>query len=137
MQDSNRVRPSVEKQGSAHANGLLAQCQLEMGHLEAACATWGKFLDDYETLSSSRADEHFEIMRRRLRPHMSNPYARELSERARELARQKSAVQGRLREPRTDDPLIPERRAGLQDRRRWSLVATARRSRISTLPRAT
>ncbi|WP_200301389.1 hypothetical protein [Streptomyces adelaidensis] len=92
MHDSNRVRPPAEKQGSAHANGLLAQRQLEMGHLEAACATWGKFLDDYETLSSSRADEHFDVMRRRIRRHLSNPQARNLNERARELARQKAVA---------------------------------------------
>ncbi|MFF7159340.1 hypothetical protein [Streptomyces sp. NPDC008139] len=46
MQDSNRVRPPVEKQGRAHANGLLAQRRLEVGHLEASCATWSKFLDE-------------------------------------------------------------------------------------------
>ncbi|MFJ5308992.1 hypothetical protein [Streptomyces sp. NPDC088350] len=92
MKASNRARPSVEKQGNAHANGLLAQRQLEIGHLEAACATWGEFLDDYEQLSSARADEHFQIMRRRIRPYASNPRVRELNERARELARQKAAA---------------------------------------------
>lgn len=91
MQDSNRVRPPIEKQGRSHANGLLAQRQLEVGHLEASCVTWGKFLDDYEHLSSSRADEHFDALRRRLRPHLKNPHAREVYERARELARQKAA----------------------------------------------
>ncbi|WP_328678496.1 hypothetical protein [Streptomyces sp. NBC_00343] len=92
MKASNRARPSVEKQGNAHANGLLAQRQLEIGHVEAACATWGQFLDDYAQLSSARADEHFDIMRRRIRPHLRNPRARELNERARELARQKAAA---------------------------------------------
>ncbi|MFI1938501.1 hypothetical protein ACH44C_15180 [Streptomyces purpureus] len=92
MQDSNRVRPPVERQGRAHANGLLAQRQLEMGHLEAACGTWGKFLDDYEQLSSSRADEHFEIMERRLRSYQTHRAARELRERAVELARRKAAA---------------------------------------------
>lgn len=92
MHDSNRVRPPMEKQGRAHANGLLAQRQLEMGHVEAACATWSKFLDDYESLSSSRADEHFDTLRRRIPQYRSNPYARELTERARELARQKAAA---------------------------------------------
>ncbi|MEU1051855.1 hypothetical protein ABZ397_04730 [Streptomyces sp. NPDC005876] len=92
MRASNRARPAVEKQGNAHANGLLAQRQLEAGHLEAACGTWHNFLDDYATLSSARADEHFGIMRRRIRRHLSNPKARELDERARELARQKAAA---------------------------------------------
>lgn len=91
MQASNRVRPPQEKQGSAHANGLLAQRQLEMGHLEAACATWGRFLDDYEGLSSRRADEHFHTMRLRIRPHLGNRHARALHDRAREMVRQKTA----------------------------------------------
>lgn len=91
MQESNRARPPMEKQGNAHANGLLAQRQLEMGHLEVACATWNRFLDDYASLSSSRADEHFDIMRSRIRPHLSNRYARDLNERASDLALQKTA----------------------------------------------
>ncbi|MBP0458548.1 hypothetical protein [Streptomyces montanisoli] len=92
MNDSNRVRPVVEKQGRAHANGLLAQRQLEVGHLEASCATWSRFLDDYETLSSARADEHFDTLRRRIRPHRANAHARQVYERATELARHKAAA---------------------------------------------
>ena len=91
MQDSNRVRPPIEKQGRAHSNGLLAQRQLEVGHLEASCVTWGNFLDDYETLSSSRADEHFDALRSGIRPHLANSSAKEVYERARELARFKVA----------------------------------------------
>ncbi len=92
MKASNRARPSMERQGSAHANGLLAQRQLEMGHLEEACATWNRFLDDYTSLSSVRADEHFDIMRRRIRPHLTNGHARQLDARAREMARKKAAA---------------------------------------------
>lgn len=92
MQDSNRARPAVERQGRAHANGLLAQRQLEMGHLEAACATWNAFLNDYERLSSARADEHFTTMRRRLRPHRANRHVRDLTGRAQEIIRQKAVV---------------------------------------------
>lgn len=91
MQESNRARPPIEKQGRAHSNGLLAQRQLQVGHLEASCATWGAFLDDYEHLSSSRADEHFATLRRSLRRHLKNPHAREVYERAGELARRKAA----------------------------------------------
>lgn len=91
MQESNRTRPPVEKQGRAHANGLLAQRQLEIGHLEVACATWGEFLDDYAHLSSARADEHFGILRQRVRPYLGNPRARELYERADDVERRKAA----------------------------------------------
>ncbi|WP_433891929.1 hypothetical protein [Streptomyces sp. CA-111067] len=90
MRESNRVRPPVEKQGRAHANGLLAQRQLEVGHLEASCGTWHTFLDDYESLSSSRADEHFGILRSSIRPYLANPQARQVHQRARQLAHQKA-----------------------------------------------
>lgn len=90
LQQSNRCRPVNERQGNAHANGLLAQRQLEMGHVEAACATWGAFLDDYASLSSARADEHFREMRSRLRPYAGNRAVRQLEGRANDLARQKT-----------------------------------------------
>jgi hypothetical protein len=90
LRESNRVRPPVEKQGRAHANGLLAQRQLEVGHLEAACATWQAFLDDYEQLSSSRADEHFDTLRTSLRPYLTNAGARQVHDRARQVARLKA-----------------------------------------------
>lgn len=90
MKASNRARPAVERQGNAHANGLLAQRQMELGHLEAACETWHAFLDDYATLASARADEHFDVLRRRIRPHLGNAKARELNTRAREMAEQKA-----------------------------------------------
>ncbi|MYS23408.1 MULTISPECIES: hypothetical protein [unclassified Streptomyces] len=89
MQDCLRVQPPSERQGRVHANGLLAQRQLELGHLDAACATWGRFLDDYEQVSSSRGDEHFDTMRTRIRPHRKSPSVRTLEQRAREVAARK------------------------------------------------
>ncbi|MEZ0089197.1 hypothetical protein [Streptacidiphilus sp. EB129] len=90
LQQSNRVRPTQERQGRVHANGLLAQRQLELGHVEAACATWQVFLDDYAFVSSARGDDHFQTMRISLRPYRQNRAARELDERARTVARQKA-----------------------------------------------
>ncbi len=87
---SNRARPPQERQGSAHANGLLGRRQLDMGHLEAACETWDRFLDDYAVLSSRRADDHFRTLRARIRPYVRNPRACALHERAGEMARQKA-----------------------------------------------
>jgi hypothetical protein len=89
MKRSNQARPTMERQGRAHANGLLAQRQLEMGHLEASCTTWHRFLDDYERLSSARADEHFAKLRWSTRRHASNGHVRLLNDRAREIARNK------------------------------------------------
>ncbi|MGW6918277.1 hypothetical protein ACWGB8_31365 [Kitasatospora sp. NPDC054939] len=90
MQRSQRLRPPVEKQGRAHANGLLAQRQLEVGHVERAAATWHAFLDDYETLSSARADDHFRQMLSGIRPYTGNTRVRELNERARTLVATKA-----------------------------------------------
>ncbi|MEU1287992.1 hypothetical protein [Kitasatospora sp. NPDC005856] len=90
MQQSQRLRPPTEKQGRAHANGVLAQRQLEVGHVERAAGTWHAFLDDYETLSSARADDHFRQMLAGTRPHTGNARIRELNERARELVAMKA-----------------------------------------------
>ncbi|MBC3843369.1 hypothetical protein GXW82_33605 [Streptacidiphilus sp. 4-A2] len=90
LRQSNRVRPEQERQGRVHANGLLAQRQLELGHVEAACATWHAFLDDYAFVSSVRGDDHFQTMRGSIRAYRQNRAVRELDERARSVARLKS-----------------------------------------------
>jgi hypothetical protein len=92
MQDCLRTQPPQERQGRVHANGLLAQRQLELGHLDAACATWALFLDDYEQVSSSRGDEHFDTMRTRIRTHRKSPTVRNLEQRAWEVATRKGAA---------------------------------------------
>ena len=87
---SNRARPTSEKQGRVHANGLLARRQMELGHVEAACATWDTFLDDYVTISSVRGDEHLRALRQGLTPHLTNRVVRQLDQRSGEVARQKT-----------------------------------------------
>ena len=86
LRQSNRVRPDQERQGRVHANGLLAQRQLELGHVEAACASWHVFLDDYAFVSSARGDDHFQTMRTSIRPYRQTRAVRELDERARSVA---------------------------------------------------
>ncbi|MFJ6622934.1 hypothetical protein ACIQOW_35785 [Kitasatospora sp. NPDC091335] len=88
---SDRARPANEKQGRVHGNGLLARRQMELGHIEAACATWDTFLDDYVTLSSVRGDEHFRALNATLPAHATNGTVHRLRERTREVARQKAA----------------------------------------------
>ncbi|MET9320234.1 hypothetical protein ABZX75_08620 [Streptomyces sp. NPDC003038] len=82
LRESIRVQPAHERQGRLHAYGILAQRQLSIGHVEAACESWGRFLDEYEALSSARGDEHFEVMNLRLRPHGSVRAVRDLRARA-------------------------------------------------------
>ncbi|WKK21439.1 hypothetical protein QZH56_21545 [Streptomyces olivoreticuli] len=89
LRESLKVQPRQERQGRVHSNALLAQRQFELGHLEAACATWHAFLDDYVQLSTARGDEHFATMRRRIRPYGKSAAVRELAARAGEFARAK------------------------------------------------
>lgn len=91
MRQSNRVRPANERQGRVHANGVLASRQWELGHVEAACATWDRFLDDYTTLSSARGDEHFETLRDRIKTQPRTRVVKQLGERVRVVAQQKAA----------------------------------------------
>jgi hypothetical protein len=86
MRESLRLQPKQERQGRVHSNAVLAQRQFELGHVDAACATWGKFLDDYAQLSTSRGDEHFATMRRRMRPYGKVRAVRELTDQARSVA---------------------------------------------------
>lgn len=82
---SDRERQSVYRRSRVHRRGLLAEQQLEIGHLEAACRTWGMALDDYPLVQSGRADERMKRMIGLLRPHVKNAFARELYDRARQV----------------------------------------------------
>ncbi|MEV7415163.1 hypothetical protein [Streptomyces sp. NPDC089919] len=86
LRESIRLQVPQERQGRLHAYGVLAQRQLSLGHVEAACESWGRFLDEYEGLSSARGDEHFDLMLRRLKPHARVPAVRTLGTRARRVA---------------------------------------------------
>ncbi|MER5767640.1 hypothetical protein [Streptomyces sp. NPDC001985] len=89
LKESIRAQSRQERQGRVHSNAVLAHRQLELGHLEEACGTWGTFLDDYTLLSTARGDEHFRTMRRRIAPYRRVRAARELDERARLVAESK------------------------------------------------
>ncbi|BAU84895.1 regulatory protein [Streptomyces laurentii] len=92
LQRSNRVRSPHERQGRVHAHGVLAARQWERGHVEAACATWDRFLDDYTALSTARGDEHFAVLRGHVAAKPRSRVVRTLGERARVVAEQKSAA---------------------------------------------
>ncbi|GFE22814.1 MULTISPECIES: hypothetical protein [Streptomyces] len=91
LRRSNRFRPSAERQGRLHTNGLLARRLLAMRHVEESCEAWDRFLDDYTGTSGARGDEHFATLRDGLRPYRQLPAVRQLSERAQEVARLKAA----------------------------------------------
>ncbi|WP_405807526.1 tetratricopeptide repeat protein [Streptomyces sp. NBC_00210] len=86
MQQADELRPSVYRRTRVQRRGLLAERQLEIGHLEAACATWNLALDDYPKVQSGRADDRVKTMLSLIRPHLKTAAARELHDRARAVA---------------------------------------------------
>lgn len=83
MQQSDKIRQSVYRRARVRHRCTLAERQLDLGHLEAACQTWSLALDDYPSLQSGRADDRIKTMHSRIRPFLKNPTARDLYERAR------------------------------------------------------
>ncbi|MEV8599959.1 hypothetical protein AB0465_08655 [Streptomyces griseoviridis] len=91
LKQSIRLQPKQERQGRVHAYALLAQRQLRIGHLDAVCESWSRFLDEYEHVSSNRGDDHFRTMSTELRRHPTARPVRELTLRARDVAAAKAA----------------------------------------------
>ncbi|MEU0845344.1 tetratricopeptide repeat protein [Streptomyces sp. NPDC005962] len=71
------------RRGDLQFGALLAERQLGIGHLDAACATWGKVVDEYPSIQSWKVDRRITEMIRLIRPHLKNSTARDLYERAR------------------------------------------------------
>ncbi|MGW5676010.1 hypothetical protein ACWEV4_13175 [Streptomyces sp. NPDC003860] len=86
LQQAIRAQPAHERQVRAHFHAVLAQRQLEHGHVDAACDAWTRFPSDYEHLSSARGDEHFKTMRHRLKPFEKTRAVRQLAPRVSEIA---------------------------------------------------
>ncbi|MFH9421232.1 tetratricopeptide repeat protein [Streptomyces sp. NPDC017529] len=85
LEESDRTRHSVYRRSRVHRRGLLAERQLRIGHLEAACHTWNLALDDYPLVKSGRADERMRRMFVLLRPYLKNAAALGLHERGRRV----------------------------------------------------
>ncbi|MBB5938470.1 tetratricopeptide repeat protein [Streptomyces zagrosensis] len=92
LQDHFRLRGEKDSHRSGLIfGGLLAERQLEVGHLDAACATWSGVLDSYPAMHSGRVDDRVRSVVTCLAPYRKNATARHTHERARALLRQKSA----------------------------------------------
>ncbi|MFJ2959046.1 tetratricopeptide repeat protein [Streptomyces sp. NPDC087270] len=78
-----RSSKSESRRGDLRFGAMLAERQLGIGHLDAACATWMKVMDDYPSMNSDKVDKRVKEMFRLIRPHLKNPAARDLYERAR------------------------------------------------------
>ncbi|MET4921666.1 tetratricopeptide repeat protein [Streptomyces sp. PSRA5] len=86
LHDYFRLRSSTDSHRSKVTFGsLLAERQLEIGHLEAACATWNAVLHDYPAIHSGRIDGLVRKIPSLLSPYGANSIARQTSERSRQL----------------------------------------------------
>ncbi|MDT0347020.1 tetratricopeptide repeat protein [Streptomyces litchfieldiae] len=83
MQQSDRLRPQIYRRIRVRNRAILAERQFEIGHLEAACQTWGQALGEYPQIQSGRTDQLMRAMLVRIRPYIKNVSARALYERAR------------------------------------------------------
>ncbi|MFJ4858346.1 hypothetical protein [Streptomyces sp. NPDC088730] len=80
---SLRERTPDQRRTSALTLAALADTELGIGHLEAACQHWSTFLDLYPYLQSVRARQALVSLRRGLRVHHRQPEAAAVLERAR------------------------------------------------------
>ncbi|GHE14142.1 hypothetical protein GCM10010339_83700 [Streptomyces alanosinicus] len=91
LRRSNQARSPLERQGRLHCLGVIGERQIAVRHVEAACATWNEFLDEHMALSSARGDRHLTALLKALPAHRGIAAARELEERARQVAKLKAA----------------------------------------------
>ncbi|MEU9332360.1 tetratricopeptide repeat protein [Streptomyces sp. NPDC048290] len=86
LNDHFPLRDSTDKQLTKLLfSSLLAERQIKIGHLEAACATWNTILDEYPAIHSGRIDAQLAKIPSLLSPYRLNPIARHTRERFREL----------------------------------------------------
>ncbi|GAA2116308.1 tetratricopeptide repeat protein [Streptomyces synnematoformans] len=83
--ESDKLRDKHYRRSSVRYNALLAEIQLDLGHLEEACATWNRVMDEYPLVQSGGADKRMRNMQSLIRPHLRNHTARTLYERARSV----------------------------------------------------
>ncbi|QKW51673.1 transcriptional regulator [Streptomyces buecherae] len=61
---------------------LLAERQLKVGHLEAACHSWNDVLERYPAMNSGRVDERVKMAASLLKPYRANALAQQTYDRA-------------------------------------------------------
>lgn len=83
MRESTKFAYPQYRRTRVRHNSLTAERQLDIGHLEAACASWDRALDDYPLVQSGRCDAKMRTMVARLSPHANNSHVKKLFERAR------------------------------------------------------
>ncbi|TCO45897.1 hypothetical protein [Actinocrispum wychmicini] len=85
LQHSIEQRPVTERRSRAITLATLADLQLRHGQLEAAVATWHRFLDDYPHVGSARLDTALATLQARVRPYARTSVATALLARTTDL----------------------------------------------------
>ncbi|GAA3050379.1 hypothetical protein GCM10020000_33970 [Streptomyces olivoverticillatus] len=70
MKESDRLCYDVYRRTRVKERAMLGEFQMQVGHLEAACATWNEALDEYPLVQSGRVDQRVQTMFGLLRPHL-------------------------------------------------------------------
>ncbi|MBT2385466.1 transcriptional regulator [Streptomyces sp. ISL-11] len=83
MKESDRLCYDIYRRSRVKERATLGEFHMQVGHLEAACAAWNEALDEYPLVQSGRVDQRMQTMFAMIRPHLRNPAARDLHERAR------------------------------------------------------
>lgn len=86
LEESDKLRHQSFRRNRIRYLSMLAERQLEVGHLEVACATWKKVVDIYPQVQSGQCDRSISNMYSRIRPYLKNRAAQALYERARSIA---------------------------------------------------
>ncbi|MDG4862601.1 hypothetical protein P8605_31135, partial [Streptomyces sp. T-3] len=86
FQDSLRSRSAAQRKAQALTEARVAETALALGHLDAACAHWHTFLDQYPALRSDQADQALARMRSSLASFPRHALAQAVRERSRAVA---------------------------------------------------
>ncbi|MFD9629815.1 tetratricopeptide repeat protein [Streptomyces violascens] len=86
LEQSDKLRHHTFRRNRVRYLSMMAERQLELGHLEAACDTWGQVVEIYPHVESGQCDQRVTTMLERIRPFTKNQAARSLYERARLVA---------------------------------------------------
>ncbi|MFD7535822.1 transcriptional regulator [Streptomyces sp. NPDC059819] len=82
LAESDKLRHHTFRRNRVRYLSMMVERQLELGHLEAACDTWGQVVDIYPHVESGQCDQRIATLLNRVRPFTKNRTARGLYERA-------------------------------------------------------
>ncbi|RCH66989.1 tetratricopeptide repeat protein [Streptomyces sp. SDr-06] len=82
LAESDKLRHHTFRRNRVRYLSMMAERQLELGHLEAACDTWEQVVDIYPHVESGQCDQRIATLLERVRPFTKNQAARGLYERA-------------------------------------------------------